>query len=83
MGGDDRKGGRMSDTATLHRVPSSGRVGNDILFPFALKGSTSQEGSEGSSGVGTHAEEEDQRRRAPVRSNEEAVDSAQMGRKIK
>lgn len=32
----------MSDTATPHRVPSSGRVGNGMLCQFALKGSTSQ-----------------------------------------
>lgn len=48
----------MNDTATPHRVPSSGRVGNDIVCQFALKGSTSQ----GAGGLlGTHAEEEDQK----------------------
>lgn len=52
----------MNDTATPHRVPSSGRVGNDIVCQFALKGSTSQ----GAGGLlGTHAEEEDQKMRAP------------------
>lgn len=34
----------MGDTAAPHRVPSSGRVGNDIVSPFALKGSASQAG---------------------------------------
>lgn len=57
----------MNDTAAPHRVPSSGRVGNDMLCQFALKGSTSRGEQWGF--LGTHAEEEDQRRRAPVLSN--------------
>lgn len=47
----------MRDTAAAHRVPSSGRVGNDIGAPLALKGSASQPAGGGSSRR-AHAEEE-------------------------
>lgn len=50
----------MRDTAAAHRVPSSGRVGNDIGAPLALKGSASQPAGGGSSRR-AHAEEEDPR----------------------
>lgn len=56
MGVTTGKGVRMRDAKALHRVPSSGRVGNGMSCQFALKGSASRPHQLRLSQ--THAEEE-------------------------